>query len=361
MNAGFRALSWLVLLAAALFMLWLLQSVLLPFVAGAAIAYAVDPAVRRLERWGASRALATWIVIGAFFLSAIAAIGLLSPILQRQTVGLIQRLIELAQEVMAWARPYIEQLAEQAGVPAVKEFGGAGDIAGKILAWAGGIVAGVWSGGLALVNIVSLVFVTPIVAWYLVRDWPRMVAYIDALLPLEHAETIRAQARLIDQRLAGFLRGQALVCLILGVLYVVALTLAGLKYSLIVGLLSGVLTFIPYVGAMAGLVVSVAIAVFQFDEWYRVGIVAGIFLFGQFLEGNFLTPKLVGDRVGLHPVWLILALLAGGALFGFFGLLVAVPVAAAAGVLLRFAIERYLNSPLYRGGRGASPGGGAGR
>jgi predicted PurR-regulated permease PerM len=355
MNTGWRVLSWLVLLAVGLALLWLLQPVLLPFVASAAIAYVFDPSVRRLERWGMSRTLATSVVICLFFFALAGAIAVLAPVLQRQLVGLVQRLIELAQDLIVMARPYLEEAAEQAGMPQVKELSGASDVAGKVIGWVGGLLAGVWSGGLALVNLVSLVFITPIVTWYLLRDWQRMIAYVDALLPIEHAETIRAQFRMIDQRLAGFLRGQAMVCLLLGIFYAVALTLAGLKYSLIVGLLSGVLTFIPYVGATVGLVTSLAVALFQFDEWTRIAIVAGIFLFGQFLEGNFITPKLVGDRVGLHPAWLIFALLAGGALFGFFGMLLAVPIAAAAGVLLRFALDRYLNSPLYRGGR--QPGG----
>ncbi len=351
MNTGWRVLSWLMLLGVAMLMVWLLQPVLLPFVAGAAIAYVFDPTVRRLEAWRVGRTLASTIVICLFFFLLILAIALLAPVLQRQLAGLIERLLELAQTLMTWARPYIEQAADQAGLPQVKEMSGATDVAGKVLGWVGGVIAGLWSGGLALVNILSLVVITPIVAWYLIRDWPRIIAYVDALLPLQHAETIRAQARLIDQRMAGFLRGQALVCLILGVFYAVTLSLVGLKYSLIVGLVSGALSFIPYVGSVVGLVISLAVAVFQYDHWYQVGIVAGIFLFGQFLEGNFITPKLVGDRVGLHPVWLIFALLAGGALFGFFGMLLAVPMAAAAGVLLRFAIDRYLNSPLYAGGQ----------
>lgn len=356
MNTGSRALSWLALLAVGLVLLWFLQPVLLPFVAGAAIAYVVDPAVRRLERWGMTRTLATTLVICLFFVILIGGLAVLAPVLQRQLVGLIQRLIEAGQDLLVHVRPFIEEAAEQAGVPQVKELSGASDIAGKVIGWVGGFLAGIWSGGLALVNLISLVVITPLVAWYLLRDWPRIIAYIDALLPVDHAESIRAQFRLIDQRLAGFLRGQALVCLLLAVFYAVVLTLAGLKYSLIVGLLSGVLTFIPYVGAMVGLVASLAVAFFQFDEWTRIAVVAGVFLIGQFIEGNFLTPKLVGDRVGLHPVWLIFALLAGGALFGFFGMLLAVPVAAAVGVVLRFALDRYLDSPLHRGTK-KQPGG----
>lgn len=351
MTLGWRAAVWLGLLVVAVGALWLLQPVLLPFLLGLTVAYLLDPPVRRLERWGCGRAAATTLVIALFFVLAAGAIALLAPVLQRQLVGLVERLIDVGEDIVAWARPYVDRAIEEAGGSQVKEIGGAGDIAGKVIGWAGGIVAGLWSGGVALVNIVSLLVITPIVAFYMLRDWPRIVERVDSWLPLEHADTIRTQLRLIDESLSGFMRGQALVCFILGVFYAVGLTLAGLNYSLIVGLLSGFLTFIPYAGATLGLVISVLIAVFQFDDWTRTAIVAGIFLFGQFIEGNFLSPKLVGDRVGLHPVWLILALMAGGALFGFVGVLVAVPVAAALGVLIRFALARYLVSALYRGPR----------
>lgn len=354
MTLGWRITIWLGLLVAGLAALWLLAPVLLPFLLGLAIAYLLDPPVRRLEGWGCGRTLATSIVIGVFFVIVAGAIALLAPVLQQQTVGLVGRLIDLAQDLVAWARPYIDRMVQEAGGQPARD--NAGDIAGKAIGWAGGILAGLWSGGVALVNIISLLFVTPIVAFYMLRDWPRVVERVDGWLPLEHADTIRTQAGLIDDSLSGFIRGQALVCLVLGVFYAVALTLAGLNYGLVVGLLSGVLTFIPYAGAVIGLVISVAIALFQFDGWVSTAIVAGIFLFGQFVEGNFLSPKLVGDRVGLHPVWLILALMAGGALFGFAGMLVAVPVAAAMGVLLRFALARYLASALYRGPRPPLPG-----
>lgn len=353
MTLGWRVTAWLGLLAVALLALWVLQPVLLPFLLGLAIAYLLDPPVRRLERWGCSRVIATSLVIGLFFVVVVGLLALLAPVLQRQMVGLIERLIDVAYDVVAWARPYLDRVLEGAGGQQAKD--NAGEIASRAISWAGGILAGLWSGGLALVNIISLLVVTPIVAFYMLRDWPRMVERVDSWLPLEHADTIRTQARLIDASLSGFIRGQALVCLVLGVFYAVALTLAGLNYALVVGLLSGVLTFVPYAGAVIGFVISIVIALFQFDDWVRTAIVAGIFLFGQFVEGNFLSPKLVGDRVGLHPVWLILALMAGGVVFGFVGVLVAVPVAAAMGVLMRFALSRYLASPLYRGPRPALP------
>ena len=205
---------------------------------------------------------------------------------------------------------------------------------------------------MAFANLISLLVITPVVAFYLLRDWDRLIARIDTWLPRDHAETIRERVREVDRTLAGFLRGQGTVCLILGLFYAIALSIAGLDFGLVVGLVAGLLSFIPYVGAIIGLVLSVGLALLQFDDWLRVAIVAGIFFVGQAVEGNFLTPKLVGESVGLHPVWIIFGLLAGGALFGFVGVLLAVPAAAVIGVGVRFALDRYLQSPYYRGGGG---------
>jgi predicted PurR-regulated permease PerM len=201
-----------------------------------------------------------------------------------------------------------------------------------------------------LVNIIVLFVIVPVVAFYLLYDWDNMVAKIDALLPRDHAPTIRQLAREVDRTMAGFVRGQGTVCLILGAFYAIALALVGLNFGLIVGAIAGALTFIPYVGALVGGVLAIGLALFQFwGEWWWIVAVWAIFQSGQFVEGNILTPKLVGDSVGLHPVWLIFALSAFGALFGFVGLLVAVPVAAMIGVFARFAIAQYKQSPLYKG------------
>jgi predicted PurR-regulated permease PerM len=202
---------------------------------------------------------------------------------------------------------------------------------------------------MAIANLLSLFFITPVVTFYLLRDWDRIVAKIDALLPRQHAGVIRAQSREIDTTLAGFARGQATVCLILATYYATALMIAGLPFGLVVGMAAGLLTFIPYLGAIGGFVIAFGIALVNFDGWSGPIAVAAIFAAGQVVEGNVLTPKLVGDRVGLHPVWIIFALLAGGTLFGFLGLLLAVPVSAGIGVLVRFALSRYLASPVYLG------------
>ena len=204
----------------------------------------------------------------------------------------------------------------------------------------------------ALISIFSLLIITPVVAFYLICDWDRMVTSVDQLIPLPQRDTVRGLAREIDATISAYVHGQSGVCLILGSYYAVGLTLAGLNFGLLIGVVCGLISFIPYVGSLTALVVSLCVAVAQFfPDWGRIVIVVGVVLVGQFLEGNVLSPKLVGHSVGLHPVWLMFALFAFGYLFGFVGLLLAVPLAAAAGVLIRFALRRYLASPLYTGSR----------
>jgi predicted PurR-regulated permease PerM len=206
------------------------------------------------------------------------------------------------------------------------------------------------SGGSALVSLFSLIVVTPVVAFYLIYDWHTMNRVVDGWIPVHQRETVRGLAREIDAAIAGFVRGQSAVCAILGTFYAIALSLAGLNFGLLLGLISGVITFIPYVGSMTGLILALGVAVAQFwPDYTWIVLILGIFLVGQFLEGNVLAPNLVGQSVGLHPVWLIFALLAFGYLFGFVGLLVAVPLAATIGVLARFALRRYLESSFYTG------------
>ena len=217
-------------------------------------------------------------------------------------------------------------------------------------------VGGLLQSGIALLNLVSLLFVTPVVTFYMLRDWDRMVATVDSWLPLSQRDTIRVIARDIDSAIAGFIRGQAMVCLILGGFYAVGLSLIGLNFGVLIGLTAGMLSFIPFVGSITGLILSVGVAIVQFwPDWTWIAATLGVFAFGQFVEGNILSPKLVGASVGLHPVWLMFALLAFSSLFGFVGLLLAVPLAAAVGVIARYALGRYMDSPLYRGSRIVEP------
>jgi predicted PurR-regulated permease PerM len=341
---------WSIALLVTVLLLFLLRDVLLPFVAGMAIAYFLDPIADRLEDWGAPRWLGATLVLLSFVVVLMAALVLLVPLLQSQ----IAQLIDTLPRFIAWLHDRVLPLIERAMTRLSPEDvtrlrNAASQYAGEVVSWLGQVLRGIVSGGFALIDLLTILFITPVVAFYLLRDWDRMVATIDGWLPKQHQATVREQAVEIDRTLAGFVRGQASVCLTLGVFYGVALTVVGLSFGLVVGLMAGLLSFIPYVGSLTGFVASVGIAFFQYDSWTMVAVVAGIFLVGQAVEGNVLTPKLVGDRIGLHPVWVMFALLAGGSLFGFLGVLLAVPVAAAIGVLIRFALGRYLDSAYYLG------------
>ncbi|UUX50940.1 AI-2E family transporter [Nisaea acidiphila] len=341
-----RLAFWVGLLAAFLLAVYVLKSVLVPFAAGMAIAYFLDPIVDRCERIGMSRTLGTAVVLLGFFLAGTGVLLLLIPLIQAQVVLLaetlpkyIERLSIMAEPLLDMARAWLgDGGADKLNLPAIATQ------AGKwILSFAGELL----SGGAALANLVSLLVITPIVAFYLLRDWDHIVAAIDGWLPRAQANTIREQAGIIDSTLASFVRGQGTVCLILGGFYAVGLSLAGLDFGVIIGLFAGLISFVPFVGSIFGGALSIGLAALQFDSLTPIAIIAAIFVAGQAIEGNFLTPNLVGDAVGLHPVWVMFALLAGGALFGFLGVLIAVPVAAVIGVLVRFALSRYLASPLH--------------
>jgi len=349
MTAGQQLRFWLIGLVVALIAVYLLRAILLPFVAGMAIAYFLDPACDRLERW-MSRTWATTLVTLIFAILIVLAMLLIAPVLIDQLTQFIQSLPELFNRAHGKLLPYYAGLQQRFDLPDLTELAElARDRMGTGLAWIGQTLLNLAQGSMVIANLLSLIFITPVVTFYLLRDWDRIVAKIDALLPRQHAPVIRAQGREIDVTLAGFARGQATVCLILATYYATALMIVGLPFGLVVGLAAGLLTFIPYLGAIGGFVIAMAIALINFDAWSGVIAVAAIFGVGQIMEGNVLTPKLVGDRVGLHPVWIIFALLAGGTLFGFLGLLLAVPVSAGIGVLVRFALSRYLQSPVYLG------------
>ena len=335
--------AWLIGLAVFGAFLYLLSDVLLPFVAGMAVAYFLDPAADKVEKWGASRIIATVVILAAFFIVAIAGIVLLFPLIQAQIVGLAARIPQLVEAVRQQAEPLLAVLQANLTEEQIGELRqAAGNYAGDAIGWISGVLAGLVSGGLALFKLLSLIVITPVVSFYLLRDWDRIIAHMDSLLPSGQASTIRGIVTDIDDTIAGFVRGQASVCLVLGVYYGLALSLAGLESGLLVGLGAGLISFIPYIGASVGLIVGVSIAISQFSDWSPVFIVGGIFIAGQVAESYVLTPRLVGDRVGLHPVWIIFALLAGGALFDFTGVLLAVPAAAVIGVLTRFGQARYL-------------------
>ena len=341
---------WLLALLGFLLVIYLLRSMLLPFVAGMAVAYFLDPVCDRLQRLGCSRVWATTIVSICFVLVLALAILLILPTLQNQVLSFVQRVPGYLDRLVNRVLPELQHLGARLGIANLADLRSeaSGQI-GAIVGWVGGVIAGVVTSSVALANLLSLLFITPVVAFYLLRDWDRLRNQTNSLLPQRHAETIRQQLTLVDRTLAGFVRGQATVCLVLAAYYGIGLTVIGVDFGLVVGIGIGLISFIPYLGSITGFVVSVGIALAQFDSLLPVGLVVGLFALGQFLEGYVLTPRLVGDRVGLHPVWVIFALLAGGSLFGFVGLLLAVPAAAVIGVLTRFAVLRYRDSRYYRG------------
>jgi len=343
---------WIAALAVFIALLWLLSPVLLPFVAGAALAYLLNPLARRLERLGIPRALSGLVIIVLVIALLIVLVLLLAPILASQLSSFVDRVPAYVTRLQAViADPSHAWLQKIIGDRLPDASKSVGDLVTQGASWLGSFARSLWSGGQALVSILSLIVVTPVVAFYLLCDWDRMIAAIDGWVPRPQQATVRQLAREIDAAIAGFVRGQTGICLILATYYAVALALTGLNFGFLIGFAAGVLSFIPYVGSLTGLVVAMGLAVAQFwPNWMPFIIILAIFLAGQLMEGYVLAPKLVGERIGLHPVWLMFALFAFGYLFGFVGLLVAVPLAAAIGVLVRFALRQYLASPLYGSG-----------
>lgn len=337
---------WGVAAAVFLAVLWLLGNVILPFVLSMAVAYMLDPVADKLESWGFSRIAATVVItLVAAVLFVLIAL-LVIPTLINQTTDLVNiapELINNLQNFLTEKFPTLLDEGSQLRQTLVK-------IGETIQSKGGELLSTALASAMSLVNVVMLLVLVPVITFYLLMDWDRMVAKIDGLLPRDHAPVIRRLAADIDNTLASFIRGQGTVCLILGTFYAAALMLVGLKFGLVAGAVAGALTFIPYVGAIVGGLLSIGLALFQFwGEWQWIAAVVAIFAIGQFVEGNILTPNLVGSSIGLHPVWLIFALSAFGTLFGFVGMLIAVPVAAALGVVARFGIHQYHDSRLYRG------------
>lgn len=345
-----RLLLILGTIAALLFALHLFSSILLPFVLAALTAYLLDPIADRLEAVGVPRGLAAILLVVALLALIIAFLLLFYPLILAQIsilISLIPQYIrllsDLIQQSLLWLEEnlgpeFVDQRLRQLALNQVN----------TMIGWLTGAIASVVGGGVQLINVLTLIVVTPIVAFYLLRDWPKIIARLDSWVPRRYAPTVREIAAEIDRILSAWVRGQALVCLILALFYATALTAAGLQLGLIVGLTAGILSFIPYVGTLTGFVVGIGMAAAQFGTWSGVLTIAAIFVFGNVVEGYVLYPRLLGERVELHAVWVIFALFAGGAVFGFLGVLLAVPIAAAIGVIVRHWLRRYLASELYR-------------
>lgn len=348
-----QAKYWGIASAILLLALWWMGNVIMPFILGGAIAYLLDPIADRLQRLGLSRIMSVVVITAAALMIFVLLILLVIPTLIQQAGQLFDTVPSLFAELQQWLTTRFPDVMDGES-PIRQQLVMIGE---NIQSRGGDLINTLLSSAAGVLNIVVLIVVVPVVTFYLLLDWDRMVARVDELLPRDHAASIRALAREIDRTLASFIRGQGTVCLILGTFYAVALMLVGLSFGLVIGAIAGLITFIPYVGALVGGVLAVGFALFQFwGDWLWIAVVAAIFVAGQFVEGNILTPKLVGSSVGLHPVWLIFALSVFGSLFGFVGMLVAVPVAAIIGVLTRFGIARYKEGLLYRGeSRGVPP------
>jgi predicted PurR-regulated permease PerM len=332
--------------------LWYLGGVMLPFLVGGAVAYFLDPLADRLERLGLSRAVATVVITIAAFVMVVLIVLALIPVLVQQLTALINAAPTLVSEFQAFLIIRFPELSDSTSVmrTTLDQFAQAIQAKGAILAQ--GVVSSVFG----VMSWLIFIVVVPVVAFYLLLDWDKLVGRIDDLLPRDHAPVIRKLAQEVDKALAGFVRGQVTVCMILGVYYATGLVAAGLQFGLVIGAIAGAMTVIPYIGALVGGALAIGFALYQFwGDWVSIGIVAAVFGFGQFVEGNVLTPRLVGKSVGLHPVWLMFALSLFGGLFGIAGMLVAVPISAAIGVLMRFAIGQYQDSLLYTGGSTPSP------
>ncbi|MCF6304526.1 MAG: AI-2E family transporter [Rhodobacteraceae bacterium] len=346
LSTGNQIKWWGLLAVAVILFLWMFSSILLPFIAGAAIAYFLDPVADRLERMGMPRAMATSIISLIAILVVIFILLLIVPLIAEQLVGLFQS----APDYVARLQVYLGEKFPGLFIEDSRIRQSLSSFEGMLKDQGVVFINGVLSGSMAIFDFMLILFITPVVAFYLLLDWDKLVATVDGWMPRQHLEEIRKIAREIDAVLAGFVRGQLTVSLILGSFYSICLMLIGLQYGLVVGLIAGILTFIPYVGTMVGGALSIGLAIYQFwDNPVWIAVVGLVFVVGQMVEGNFLTPKLVGGSVGLHPVWLIFSLSAFAVLMGFAGMLIAVPVAASIGVLGRYFMGKYMEAGLYRG------------
>lgn len=334
----------------ALFTLWLLSDVLLPFVLGIILAYLLNPLITWLERIGVRRTIGALVVSGLIILLFALALTFVVPFVASEITKFIASLPQIIRNLQQFAADQGAPLIERVGGPeavgevqkAIAEMmRSAGSLLGEVLAY-------IWSGGQAVLSAFMLIVVTPIIAFFMLVDWPRFTRRLDALLPRRHDDTVRRLWREMDTAIGGFLRGQTIAVSILAAYYAIALSMIGLNYGVIIGVGAGLLSFVPLVGAVTGFIVSGLVATVQFwPEWWMIAITLGVFVFGQIFEGYVIAPKIVGEATGLHPVWLMFALFAFGYLFGFVGLLLAVPLAAMIAVLIRFATNKYLESSLY--------------
>lgn len=350
MSIQLKAVFWVLAFFFFILFLFLLKGILLPFVASLVLAYFLDPVVEWLERKGLSRSIATSVLIIGFIVLVVIGLFFLIPIIQSQVSSFVEKVPEYATRIWNKVHPLLEQiktLIPQAQVETMSQ--SLGESASSAVKFIAKILGGLLSSSMAFFNLASLIVITPVVCFYVLRDWGYIIRFIDSVIPIYCRDTFKEQLKEINVILSGFIRGQATVCLCLSIYYSIGLTLSGIDIGIVVGTATGILSFIPYVGCLSGFIVSLGLGLAQFSDYWHLLSIVGVFIIGQVLEGYVLTPRLVGEKVGLHPVWVIFALLAGGYLLGFLGILVAVPVAAVIGVLVRFGLKQYRDSVFYEG------------
>lgn len=350
MKLSSQLIFWLAVLIGLIAVVLLFKPILMPFVLGGAIAYLLNPIVNKCVSMGAKRTYVVLGILSLFFLLIGILLALITPILFKEAMGfidqapaLVQKIWDVAETKIIWAQEKLGyQISTTELQTAIK------DNIGKAMQVGKGVVGGLTSGGMAIIDFFTTLLLTPVAAYFLMKEWPRVVSFVQDLLPRQYAGQINDLANRIDRKISGFVRGQITVCMCLGLVYAIALTIAGLNYGFLIGLGAGILSIIPFVGSAVGLVTSLSVAYFQSaGDWVFIGIIGIIFAVGQFVEGNVITPKVMGDSVGLHPLWIIFALMAGGSLLGLLGMFLAIPVAASIGVIAAFAIEQYKHSPYY--------------
>ena len=338
---------WILLIFTGVFF-YLTRGVLLPFLFGLAVAYFLDPLTDRLEAVKVPRGLAAGLVITLFFLTIVGVFVALWPIMQGQLTAAVETLPKAISSIKPWLESIMASLSESLDMQI--EGGADGLVSGLMqegLARLNAAAGELLKSGLAMFNLLTMMIISPVVAFYLLRDWDLIIAKADGWLPTRGGQHIREQAVKIDTVLAGFVRGQMMVCLVMGALYAIGWSVVGLKFSLLLGVLAGILAFVPFVGAVVAAAIALLIGYDQWGLGWEMAQVLAVYGVVQVIEGSYLTPKLVGDRVGLHPVWVLFAVFAGSEIMGFVGVLIAVPAAAAIAVMVRFWIAQYLDHYRY--------------
>ncbi|WP_199570346.1 AI-2E family transporter [Bartonella sp. 1-1C] len=342
---------WLGTLIFFIVFMFIFGAILFPFIAGIVLAYFLNPIVQIFEKIGIHRVFGTILITLFIIIIFVVSLIILIPIISGQIQQFISNGLPIyvnriqtffVEHNFSWVRRYFDSDPNQLHTNIKMLLGQSSDFITSLL-------NSLLKSGKSIVNIISLFVVTPVVTFYILLDWPHMVEVVDSWIPRSHLTTVRSLFHEMDRAVAGFVRGQGTVCLILAGYYAIGLTITGLNFALLIGMFVGLISFIPYIGTMIGFILSIGVAWVQFypDNWGWIIIVMIVFFIGQFIEGYILQPKLVGSSVGLHPVWLMFALFAFGSLFGFTGMLVAVPAAAIIGVLVRFLLHIYLNSQMY--------------